>query len=126
MGILYLFPTYIFWHYTHAIREFFTVGGNFFWFMFNFFSIDILLKTLFSPWRRLAKDESVRHPTFFSNLVINLLMRITGFLVRAVTIVMGLFSLAAAFLLFIFGFLAWIALPFLVVMIFLYGLSFLI
>jgi len=126
MQLITLLPNYLVWHYTRALSDFYRVAGNILWFVFNFFSIEILLSTLISPWRRLSKDESGAHPTFFTNLVINVLMRLVGILVRTVTIILGLFSSAAAFLALISGFFIWLLLPFLIPAAFLYGVGFLI
>ncbi len=127
MGIAKLvaiIPTYFVWHYTTALRDFERVSDNLLWFVFHFFSVDALLKSLFSPWKRLSKDESVRHPTFFSNLIINILMRFVGFGIRTITIMIGLVTFIVGTFLFIVVFLGWLFLPFLVVVSFLYGISF--
>ncbi len=126
MKIFVLFPTYIVWHYTTAIKDMKRVTDNLLWFIFNFFSMDILLKTLFSPWRKLDKDETVKKPSFFSNLLVNILMRISGFVIRVSTLLFGLATFVLACIVFIFGFLIWVSLPFLSVILLLYGISYLI
>ena len=124
MRLLALFPTYIVWHYTRAISDFKRIMANSIWFVFSFFSMGILLKTLISPWRRLSKDENLAEATFFTNLVINVLMRLVGLLVRSITIILGLFSLVSVTFIFILGFFVWLLLPFLVPTFFLYGVGY--
>lgn len=124
MGIIVLLPQYIFWHYTRSLRDFSKISGNLLWFIWNFFSIEILLKTFTSPWRRLGRDEGARRPSFFSNLVINVVMRLSGIVIRSGTIFVGLGTVALTAFIFALSFLFWLAAPFLIFLIFLYGISF--
>jgi hypothetical protein len=118
-----LVPTYLVWHYTLAISDLRRLAKNILWFIFNFFSIDILLGTLLSPWKRLSKDVDP-HSSFFSNLVINTTMRFVGLFIRGATIIFGTLSLLAALTAFAAGFLVWLVLPFLVPALFLYGINY--
>lgn len=126
MKIFALFPTYIIWHYTVAIRDIKRVTDNLLWFIFNLFSMDIILKTLFAPWRRLDRDETAKKPSFFSNLIVNILMRVSGFIIRVSTLFFGLFSFFIACVIFAIGFVIWLGLPFLSVILLLYGIGYLI
>ncbi|OHA16378.1 MAG: hypothetical protein A3H57_00665 [Candidatus Taylorbacteria bacterium RIFCSPLOWO2_02_FULL_43_11] len=123
-NLIAILPTYVVWHYTMALRDLERNSSNLLWFIFHFFSVGVLLGTLFSPWKKLSKDESSHHPTFFSNLAVNVLMRVVGFFVRTITIVMGLICFIIGTFLFIALFVVWLFLPFLVVISFLYGVSF--
>lgn len=118
-----LIPTYFVWHYTIALNDFKRIAKNISWFIFHLFSIDILLDTLFSPWKRLSKDADA-HSTFFTNLVINILMRFVGVFVRLGTIIFGTILLAITIAILIITFVVWLFLPFLVPAFFLYGISF--
>lgn len=123
MKLVAILPTYIFWHYTRAIRDYIHISANFIWFIFYFFSIEILLKTLTDPWKRLSRDETA-HPTFFGNLVINILMRLVGISIRLATIALGLLSLIVVFSLLLLGFFVWLILPFIVAGSFLNGVGY--
>ena len=119
-----LIPTYFVWHYTIAISDLKRLEKNIIWFIFNFFSIGILLDTLFSPWKRLAKDEGTKRPTYFSNLVVNVLMRLVGIFIRGATILFGTATLIVTIFAAVIVFLAWLFLPFLIPIFFLFGVSF--
>src|SRR3989344_5618520 len=49
-----LFLKYIEWHFIAAPKEILKGWGNILWFGFNYFSVPLLLKTLFAPWRRIT------------------------------------------------------------------------
>ncbi len=83
---------YIIWQFFDVPKEILKAWRNFLLFNLNYFSISLLLKTLFSPWRRYSVSygkgfEIGRHiEAFFSNLI----FRILGALIRIVVIIAGL------------------------------------
>lgn len=86
---------YLRWHYSGAFIDMLRVWRNLFLFLIDFFSIPLLLRTLLSPWRRLREER--RHgfdlADFFSVLIVNIVTRIVGAMIRTVIIVIGLFWL---------------------------------
>ncbi|MBP9855697.1 MAG: hypothetical protein KBC48_00095 [Candidatus Pacebacteria bacterium] len=88
---LYL-PTYVIWHYTAGLKAAGGLALNFIRFTANFFSLQLLLKTLFSPWRRLGEHYvSGLHPSeWLSTFLVNTLMRIVGAIIRLILIIVGL------------------------------------
>lgn len=72
------------WLYSGGIKEFSKAWVNIHWFLYHFFSVPELIRTLFSPLKRLK--ESYRGgfdpEKFFSALAVNIIMRITGFITR--------------------------------------------
>jgi len=103
-----LVRAYIFWHYSAALGAWWQIYVNSLWFLFHFFSIPILFRTLFAPWRRLAES----YPKGFSpkavaeTLLINFLMRLVGFIFR-------IFFIFAAWVVLIFAFVfGWLVLVF--------------
>lgn len=117
MSPFVIFPYYLAWHYTRALRDFFTIWGNLLWFVYQFFSIKLLLKTLFSPFKRLKEQNTggiLDFEGLFESLVINTIMRVVGFLFRSIVIVMGIISYFLAIMAGIIVFILWIALPFLI------------
>lgn len=67
---------------------------------FLFFSIDLLFKTLFQPWKRDEIDTTNMSLQDKARvLMMNLISRLVGAIVRGGTILIGLLAVAAAFLL---------------------------
>lgn len=115
---------YILWHYSKALGEIFHVWKNLFWFTFNFFSLPQLLRTYFQPWKRMTES---RGRTFsFEDLagfiLINLISRILGMLIRTGIILAGLIALALLSIGIIFTYIFWLLAPFLLVLSMYYGL----
>lgn len=93
------------WLYSEGAEEFLKAWRNVHWFFYHFFSMPLLLRSLFQPLKRL-KEKSGRAfdpEKFFENLAINTIMRIVGFLIRIAFLVAGsaaqiaVFALGAVF-----------------------------
>jgi len=117
MSPFVVFPYYLAWHYTRAIREFFTIWGNFIWFTYHYFSITILFKTLFSPFKKLKEySGNVLNPgSFFEALVVNTVMRFVGLLLRSIIISAGMLAVSIVILLGLVSFVIWLVIPFVIV-----------
>ena len=86
-------------------------------FAINFFSVPLLLKTFFAPWRR----YKWRYPKgfdvleFFNTLISNTFSRILGAIVRVVLIIIGaLFQFFVAITGLVI-FIGWIIIPFIII-----------
>jgi len=118
-----LVASYFWWHYTIAFRELGVHAKNFLWFFFHLFSIPVLLKTFFQPWKRMAE----RYPKgldiggFLSTLLINVLMRIVGALMRTIVLAVGVVVVVVIFCLSVASFFVWAILPWLAILVFLSG-----
>ncbi len=108
-----IFVAYIKWHYGKGIREFIGVVSNFLWFVSHFFSFKLLIRTLFSPWKRLGEsyDGTFNLGAIASTLVVNTLMRFVGFLTRSIIIFIGFVSYLVVTLIGITVFFIWILVP---------------
>lgn len=124
MRFLQLAVYYFRWHYGRALIDIWRIYTNILWLIFNYFSIGILFRTLFAPWRRLKEEGQgkSRVGSFFENLTITTLMRIVGFLIRSVTICVGLFVLFLAAFWGLFIYPIWFFLPFIIIAIALFGI----
>lgn len=82
---------YIVWHYSKAIRELCNILLNFIWFFYNFFSIPLLLKTFFTPFKRLDEkaEGGLNISVWFEAFVVTNLMRLVGILLRTILIFLG-------------------------------------
>lgn len=101
MVFITIIQHYLLWHYTHAYAELFHVYKNFMWFMIHFFSLPSLARTLFSPFKRITEE---RHKAwdledFAGSIIINIISRIIGAIVRGTILLFGLISLLVTTLL---------------------------
>ena len=116
---------YSIWHFIEAPRG--IVGGwkNFLLFNLNYFSIGLLLKTFFSPWRRYVWE----YPRGFSFgkyaevFLSNLVSRVIGAILRIFLIFAGIFIEIFIVIAGAIVFLGWLALPLLLTIGFLSGLT---
>ena len=112
-----LITLYFGWHYSVALRGLYSIWANFNWFTWNFFSIGLLFRSWFSPWKRMQERYrgGIDFQNLFETVVVNLLMRIVGFGVRGMVMVMGLAALLFLFLAGVFAFLGWLFLPVIII-----------
>ncbi len=101
---------YLSWHYSAAWADLLRLFTNLAWFLYHFFSIDLLLPTLLSPWKRLHES---RHGTagLLGALILNLILLCFGFALRLFTICLGIASLALLALLFVAFLCLWVIMP---------------
>ncbi|MCR4311075.1 MAG: hypothetical protein NUV54_00685 [Candidatus Taylorbacteria bacterium] len=116
---------YIVWHYTRAWSDMRRVASNYLWFTSNFFSIDLLLRTLFSPWKRLSiSGGRGKEDSLFGALIINTLMRFVGFGIRLFTIAVGAVALCIVFAIAVVSAVVWLLLPAIIVVLFFAGIGY--
>lgn len=108
-----VFSGYFKWHYGRSFLEFFKIVKNFLAFLVHFFSFKLLLKSLFHPWHRMREDYPKSDlGAFFESLLVNVLMRIVGFVSRIIIIFIGILTLFASLALSILMVMVWVFLPF--------------
>jgi hypothetical protein len=112
-----IFVVWMSWQFVEMPRFLLGVWKNYVLFALNYFSLPILLKSLFSPWRRYRWNypRGFDVGEFFSTLVSNVFSRLIGALVRIVLIVAGIaFQIFVIFVGLII-FLLWILVPFIII-----------
>lgn len=116
MGFLLIPFAYLQWHYTNAFLDMLRVWWNLFRFLFDFFSIPLLVLTLFSPWRRLEERHrpGAGPEDFFSVIIVNIIVRIVGAAIRLIMIAIGLITLLLALILGVAFIAIWVIAPVLV------------
>lgn len=119
---------YLLWHYTRAFMELFHVWFNFIWFVVHFFSIPQLMRSWFAPWKRMVegRGEKWNLEDLAGFIIIGLISRIIGFIMRTVVIAIGLVSL---FIVVVGGFLVyafWIAAPIVIISLLGFGITLLV
>jgi len=100
---------WLLWRFYEMPKFLFSVWRSYLLFGLNYFSIDLLLKTLFSPWRRYnwvyPKGFDIKE--FFNTLVSNTFSRILGAICRMVLIIIGALAQIFIFL--------WLSIPFIII-----------
>lgn len=124
MSFLAIIPSYLYWHYTEAFKDMTRVWTNVLWFLASFFSLGLLLRTFFAPWRRIA--ETRKSGTFGVEniaevIVTNTVMRVLGAVMRLCIIFVGALAILVVFWGGLALYLAWLLLPALAPLSFLYG-----
>lgn len=100
-------------HFIIFPKRILQIWKNFLWFFANFFSIFDLLKTLFSPWRRIAfaYPKAPDIAKIVETFVGNMFSRFLGFVFRSCLILIGILFEIFVFLLGILILIAWFILP---------------
>lgn len=125
MGLAIFLREYFRWHYGKALRDILTLGKNFLWFFWHFFSVPLLSRTLFSPFRRLSEQykKGFDPGAILESFIVNSISRVTGFFLRSVVILMGLAAESVITLALAPVFLLWVLLPFGIVILFASGVG---
>jgi hypothetical protein len=105
-------------HFYEMPKFLFMVWQNYLLFGLDYFSIPLLLKTLFSPWRRMSWQFPKRFDIgeYASVIVSDIFSRILGAFMRIILIILGM---VFEFLFFIAGaaaIICWLLLPFLTIL----------
>lgn len=127
MPILPILRDYLFWHYGVAYVDIVGITRNYLWFVNHLFSVPDVLRSLFSPFKRMKEDKGniVGRPAdFFANLVVNIIMRIVGFIIRFALLTIALASFLSIVALGAATLLVWTILPGLIIYVFISGLNY--
>ncbi len=114
---------YLIWHFFDMPKNILRAWRDYLRFNLNYFSVPLLLKTLFSPWRKYQVsygkgfDLGRYLEAFFSNLI----FRIFGAIIRAFLIIIGIIAEMVIVLGGVMAFFAWLALPALLILGIYYG-----
>jgi len=118
---------YFQWHFAEMPKEILRIWKNYFRYYSYLFSIPLLLKTLFAPWRKYSwsygRGFNVRR--WAEAFVSNSFSRIIGAIMRSFLILAGM--IMEIFVLIIGGiiFLLWMLAPIVIVMCFILGINYL-
>ena len=124
MKPLSLLPYYISWHYSVALKNIVAVTKNLAWFFWHFFSIGLLLSTLFTPWQKIQDDhvaQALDFEAMASTMLINVLMRIAGAIIRLFMVCIGLVTIIGTVVGGCIFFMFWLLLPLCIVVSFAIG-----
>lgn len=127
MVFLTIVHHYLLWHYSRAFLEIFHVWFNLIWFTVHFFSIPQLMRSWFSPWKRMTERREKKWDLedLAGFIVVNLISRIIGFILRTIIITLGLICLftvvTGGFVVYAF----WVAAPLIIILMLWFGITFL-
>ena len=129
MLYLVIAKDYLWWHYSTALLDILYIWRNYLWFINHLFSIPEVTLSLFAPWKRL-QEEKINILSdiegFFTNLFINIMMRIVGTVIRLALLAIALICLVIVLCAGVVVFVLWIALPFLIANFLIMGIQLLI
>lgn len=116
---------YFVWHYTRAWWQMWGVWRNFLWVVIHFFSIPQLSRSLFSPFKRITEGRGNKFSLedLATYVIVNLISRIIGAIVRIVIILIGLIALSLTVAGGFVAYLFWMVAPFAVIILFGSGIS---
>jgi len=117
MLFLSLAQDYLLWHYSRAFSELFHLWSNFIWFTINFFSLPQLIRSWFAPWRRITEErgEKWNLEDLAGYLIIGLVSRLVGFIIRTGVITTGITALLLTIIIGLVIFTLWLVLPLLII-----------
>ena len=105
---------WFYWHFFEMPKFLFLIWKNYILFFLDYFSIFLLLMTLFSPWRKNQDSYSGGFDIgkFFSSFIYNVFSRFIGMFLRLILIIIGI--VAQVFIIIIGAtiILIWILMPF--------------
>ena len=118
-----IFIQYLQWQFFDVPKNILQAWQNCLRFNLNYWSVPLLLKTLFSHWRRYkySYGKGLNFKRYFEAFTFNMISRVLGAIMRSVLIVLGLLTEIFVFLAGAIVFLIWLILPFLLVGGFFYG-----
>jgi ATP-dependent Clp protease ATP-binding subunit ClpC len=102
------------WHYSEGLNLYLRRWYYLMAWIMHYFSLPMLLPTLFSPWKRLIDTENIVGfdiQKIFRQLTFNLISRCIGAIVRLFLLVLGLMAFMPTFLLGLIGLIFWVACP---------------
>lgn len=125
MALVILLKEYLSWHYSRAFGDLAGLAKNFLWFGRHFFSLRLLLTTLFSPFYRLheAYGRGLNLENLAENLVANVVSRVVGLIFRIIVLLTGITFEVLLGALVILAFIVWPLLPIIVAVLFVSGVT---
>lgn len=114
---------YLAWQFFDTPKGIFCAWRNCLKFNLNYWSVPLLLRTWFSPWRRYRSSygRGFSFTKYFEVFTFNMTSRIIGAVMRTVLIALGLLMEVVVLAAGAGVFLLWLILPFILILCFIYG-----
>ncbi len=125
MSFSLLILDYMQWHYREAPAALFHIWLNFMRYTEQLFSVRLHAHTLFAPWHRIVDKPRKKHnlEEWAASLVVNIISRVIGFLLRSFLILLGFVALALLTVIIMPAMLIWYAAPLIVTVTILVGIT---
>ena len=123
-----IFFQWLSWHFLEVPLNILKAWKNFLLFNLNYFSISLLLRTFFSPWRRyqFSYGRGFDFGRYLEAFASNLIFRIIGAFLRSFLIIIGILVEIAIFFAGIFILISWLASPVFLIAALIFGIKILI
>ncbi|MCK4354938.1 hypothetical protein KAW43_01115 [Candidatus Parcubacteria bacterium] len=114
---------YLYWHYCAQARAILRAWKNFLAFNFNYWSVPLLLRTLFSYWHKYQEPyaRGFDPKEYFETFCMNMISRMIGSIIRTGMIIIGIITEIIVVIAGIIIFLGWLILPIFLFSCFIYG-----
>lgn len=112
-----IFITWFLWQFYEMPKFLFSVWNNYMMFATNFFSVKLLLKTFFAPWRRYKWNypKGLDIAEFFNTFISNAFSRFLGAMMRTVLIIVGILLQVFVAMAGLIIFVGWLFVPFIII-----------
>ena len=113
MKIILIILGYLKWHYGKAVSSLADIWKNFLYFVSEFFSLKLLFRNFFDPWKRMTDGypKSFDLRKYFYAFIANSIVRVVGMIMRSVLIVIGLSCYVLLALAYPLALIIWLILP---------------
>ena len=125
MQVISIIFGYLRWHYGKSVYSLTRVWKNFLFFIYEFFSIRLLFKNFFDPWKRMtdAYPKSFNLKKYFFAFIANIIVRIVGVIMRTFLLIVGLTCYILFTLIYPIAIIIWLILPLIIIIMFSISLS---
>ncbi len=112
------------WWYAKSPKKIYSFIISTIRYIYHSFSIPYMFKTLFAPWKRdISTSVNPNLQEMFNAFVNNLVARFIGFVVRSITIIIGLMVLIISSVILLKFMIFWLFWPILIIVSFVYGIT---
>ncbi len=128
MKAIFILFGYLRWHYSKAIFSLSSIWIDFLKFSCDFFSIKLLIKNFFDPWKKMTDNYPKWYDIkkYLEAFITNIIVRIVGVIMRICLLLIWLLCYIILLFLYPFILLVWLILPIIVIVLISYGLFFII
>ncbi len=124
MQTLRLVPDYLVWHYSGGFRFAWNFARNIIRTAWGSFSLSLIFKTFFSPWKRMKEGYIRSDPaSWISTFIFNSLMRGIGMTIRLFVVIIGTITIAVSLCLSLALLIVWAILPFVILTLLIIGIK---